>query len=54
MEQTQPMKSFLEEVADDLYTRYGDALSACRILFPSRLIEDLSTHFNDFRFLGRR
>ena len=36
MEQTQPMKSFLEEVAEDLYTRYGDALSACRILFPSR------------------
>ncbi len=30
------MKSFLEEVAEDLYTRYGDALSACRILFPSR------------------
>ena len=26
----------MEEVAEDLYTRYGDEISACRILFPSR------------------
>lgn len=32
----QPTKTFLEEVAQDLYTRYGDAISSCRILFPSR------------------
>ncbi|MBR5464285.1 MAG: exodeoxyribonuclease V subunit gamma [Alistipes sp.] len=30
------LKTFLEEVAEDLYTRYGDEISACRILFPSR------------------
>lgn len=30
------MKSFLEEVAADLYTRYGDELSERAVLFPSR------------------
>ena len=30
------MKTFLEEVARDLYDRYGDALSECAVLFPSR------------------
>ncbi len=31
-----PMKTFLEEVAADLYARYGDALSERAVLFPSR------------------
>ena len=31
-----PMKTFLEEVAADLYARYGDELSNCSVLFPSR------------------
>ena len=31
-----PMKTFLEEVAADLYDRYGDELSNCSVLFPSR------------------
>lgn len=30
------MKGFLEEVAADLYARYGDALSERAVLFPSR------------------
>ncbi len=30
------MRGFLEEVASDLYTRYGDRLSDCTVLFPSR------------------
>ena len=30
------MKGFLEEVAQDLYTRYGEQLSNCTMLFPSR------------------
>lgn len=30
------MPTFLEEVAEDLYQRYGETLSHCRILFPSR------------------
>ena len=30
------MKTFLEEVAADLYARYGDELSNCSVLFPSR------------------
>lgn len=32
----QPLPSFLEEVATDLYERYGNDLSSCRVLFPSR------------------
>ena len=30
------MKSFLYEVAADLYARYGEGLSECSVLFPSR------------------
>ncbi len=30
------MQGFLEEVAADLYARYGDRLSDCTVLFPSR------------------
>ena len=30
------MPTFLEEVAEDLYQRYGETLSHCRMLFPSR------------------
>ncbi len=30
------MQGFLEEVASDLYARYGDRLSDCTVLFPSR------------------
>lgn len=32
----EPINTFLEEVAHDLYTRYGDAVSSLSILFPSR------------------
>ena len=30
------MKTFLHEVAEDLYARYGEGLSERAILFPSR------------------
>lgn len=30
------MKGFLEEVAQDLWGRYGDSLADCAVLFPSR------------------
>ena len=30
------MPTFLEEVAQDLYARYGEQLASCRLLFPSR------------------
>lgn len=30
------MKGFLEEVAEELYGRYGESLSDCAVLFPSR------------------
>ena len=30
------MKGFLEDVARDLYTRFGDGISDCAILFPSQ------------------
>ena len=30
------MKGFLEEVAGDLYARYGEGLSERAVLFPSR------------------
>ena len=30
------MKGFLEEVAADLYARYGEGLSERAVLFPSR------------------
>ena len=29
------MKTFLQEVAQDLYTRYEDRVSECKVLFPS-------------------
>ena len=51
MKSQEPMPSFLEEVAADLYDRYGAALSSCRVLFPSRrarifFVEALSSRIN--------
>ena len=44
------MKTFLHEVAEDLYARYGEGLSERAILFPSRrarlFFVDALTSFN--------